>query len=71
MKPIVTLTLNPAIDEAAEAEKVRPIRKVRIWSERYDPGGGGINVARVVGEWVARHSRSISPEARPGPCSMS
>lgn len=50
MKPIVTLTLNPAIDEAAEAEKVRPIRKVRIWSERYDPGGGGINVARVVQE---------------------
>ena len=48
MKPIVTLTLNPAIDVAAEAEKVRPIRKVRTWGERYDPGGGGINVARVV-----------------------
>jgi 6-phosphofructokinase 2 len=50
MKPIVTLTLNPAIDGAAEAEEVRPIRKVRIWGERYDPGGGGINVARVVQE---------------------
>lgn len=50
MKPIVTLTLNPAIDGAAEAEKVRPIHKVRTWSERYDPGGGGINVARVVQE---------------------
>ena len=50
MKPIVTLTLNPAIDGAAEAEKVRPIHKVRTSHERYDPGGGGINVARVVQE---------------------
>jgi fructose-1-phosphate kinase PfkB-like protein len=31
MKPIVTLTLNPAIDGAAEAEQVRPIGKVRTW----------------------------------------
>ena len=50
MKRIVTLTLNPAIDGAAEAEQVRPIRKIRTWSERYDPGGGGINAARVVEE---------------------
>src|SRR5690606_8819753 len=50
MKPIVTLTLNPAIDGAAGAETVRPIRKVRTWNERYDPGGGGINAARVIRE---------------------
>jgi 6-phosphofructokinase 2 len=50
MKPVVTLTLNPAIDGAAEAEQVRPIHKIRTWAERYDPGGGGINVARVVQE---------------------
>jgi 6-phosphofructokinase 2 len=50
MKQIVTLTVNPAIDESAEAEVVRPIRKIRTWGERYDPGGGGINVARVVQE---------------------
>ena len=50
MKRIVTLTLNPAIDGAAEAEEVRPIHKVRTWAERYDPGGGGINVARVIRE---------------------
>ncbi len=50
MKPIVTLTLNPSIDGAAEAEKVQPIHKVRTWNERYDPGGGGINVARVIQE---------------------
>jgi 6-phosphofructokinase 2 len=50
MKPIVTLTLNPSIDGAAYAELVRPIHKVRTSDDRYDPGGGGINVARVVRE---------------------
>ncbi|MBX9759237.1 MAG: 1-phosphofructokinase family hexose kinase [Beijerinckiaceae bacterium] len=50
MTPIVTLTLNPAIDGACEADVVRPIHKVRTRNERYDPGGGGINVSRVVRE---------------------
>jgi 6-phosphofructokinase 2 len=47
---IVTLTLNPAIDLACEAEAVRPVRKIRTFSERLDPGGGGVNVSRVVRE---------------------
>ncbi len=51
MKPIVTLTLNPCIDGSAEAELVRPTRKVRTRNDRYDPGGGGINVARVIAEF--------------------
>ena len=42
--------MNPGIDGAAETEKVRPIHKVRTWGERYDPGGGGINAARVIQE---------------------
>jgi 6-phosphofructokinase 2 len=50
MKPIVTVTLNPAIDGAAEAEVVRPTHKIRTTGDRYDPGGGGINVARVIAE---------------------
>ena len=50
MKPILTLTLNPTIDGAAEADVVRPIHKVRTRNERFDPGGGGVNVARVVTE---------------------
>lgn len=48
METIVTLTLNPAIDGACEAEVVRPTHKIRTCGERYDPGGGGINVARVL-----------------------
>ncbi len=50
MKPIVTLTLNPAIDASCQADEVWPIRKIRTSNERYEPGGGGINVARVIGE---------------------
>lgn len=45
---VVTLTLNPAIDSACEAERVFPTNKVRTFAQRYDPGGGGINVARAL-----------------------
>lgn len=48
--PIVTLTLNPSIDAACQAEVVHPIRKIRTSEARFDPGGGGINVARVIRE---------------------
>jgi len=47
---IVTLTVNPAVDLSAEADSVQPGHKIRTFDERYDPGGGGINVARVVCE---------------------
>jgi 6-phosphofructokinase 2 len=50
MKPIVTITMNPAIDGACEVDEVRPTRKLRTTEDRYEPGGGGINVARVVTE---------------------
>ena len=50
MRPVVTLTVNPAIDAACIADKVVAMRKVRTRDERYDPGGGGLNVARVIHE---------------------
>lgn len=48
MQSIATFTLNPAIDGSCEAQSVRHTHKVRTTANRYDPGGGGINVARVV-----------------------
>jgi 6-phosphofructokinase 2 len=45
---IVTFTLNPAIDVSAAVARAVPRRKLRCTSMRRDPGGGGINVARVV-----------------------
>jgi 6-phosphofructokinase 2 len=50
MKPILTLTLNPAIDIACAAAQVVPQHKLRTHGERMDPGGGGVNVARVLHE---------------------
>ncbi len=47
---ILTLTVNPAVDIACQAEAVRAVRKVRTRDERWDPGGGGVNVSRVVRE---------------------
>ena len=47
---LVTLTLNPALDLAADAEEVMPTHKIRMHHEHADPGGGGVNVARVLHE---------------------
>ena len=44
---IATLTLNPTIDVAYEVDHVFHTRKMRTKSEFHEPGGGGINVARV------------------------
>src|SRR5579871_3805206 len=47
---ILTLALNPTIDVASECDIVRPIHKIRTANESYEPGGGGVNVARVIVE---------------------
>ena len=48
MAAIVTLTMNPALDIATSTDRVVPTHKLRCAAPRYDPGGGGINVARAV-----------------------
>ncbi|OYX41537.1 MAG: sugar kinase [Rhodobacterales bacterium 32-67-9] len=48
MRPILTVTLNPALDLTTSVESVRPGPKLRCDGLRVDPGGGGINVARVI-----------------------
>jgi 6-phosphofructokinase 2 len=48
MTAIVTFTPNPAIDVSTSVEQVVPTRKLRCSAQMRDPGGGGINVARVV-----------------------
>ena len=47
MMDLATLTMNPTIDVACEVERLEPVRKLRGSAARHDPGGGGINVARV------------------------
>ena len=48
MEQILTLTINPAIDISTSVERVQPSFKLRCSAQQRDPGGGGINVARVV-----------------------
>ena len=52
--PIVTLTANPALDLSASVEVMRPFSKLRCSGERRDPGGGGINVARIAARFGAK-----------------
>ncbi len=47
---IITLTLNPAIDETVEVERFNDGDTNRVLSIRRDIGGKGINVARVLKE---------------------
>jgi 6-phosphofructokinase 2 len=48
MTDIVTVTLNPAVDVSTSVAQLVDTRKLRCGPVRRDPGGGGINVARVV-----------------------
>ncbi|MGY6635120.1 MAG: 1-phosphofructokinase family hexose kinase [Alkalilacustris sp.] len=53
-RPILTVTLNPAVDLAARVERMEPGPKLRLSEPRRDPGGGGINVARAIGRLGGR-----------------
>jgi 6-phosphofructokinase 2 len=48
MPRITTLTINPAVDVSWEVEDMVPIRKLRSSSGTVFPGGGGVNVSRVI-----------------------
>lgn len=48
MTAVVTVTLNPAHDLTAEVDELMPYRKLRGRLVAVDPGGGGVNVARVL-----------------------
>src|SRR5690242_1926720 len=46
--PILTLTMNPAVDVSSTVAIMEPYQKLRCLDVQHHPGGGGINVARVV-----------------------
>jgi len=48
MTDILTVTLNPALDLSTATDKVMDTHKLRCAAAQFHPGGGGINVARVV-----------------------
>jgi len=48
MKNIITLTVNPALDTYTTIDHLEPDKKLRCQPPMIDPGGGGVNVARVI-----------------------
>jgi 6-phosphofructokinase 2 len=48
MTPILTVTLNPALDVSTSTSGIRPGPKLRCTVPSYDPGGGGINISRAI-----------------------
>lgn len=50
MTPVLTVTLNPAVDIETSTAELRPGAKLRCRPPRRDPGGGGINVSRALAE---------------------
>lgn len=48
MPDVLTITLNPAVDVSTSVERIEPVHKLRCAPGRRDPGGGGVNVARVI-----------------------
>jgi 6-phosphofructokinase 2 len=46
--PLLTVTVNPALDLSTTTGRVVSEHKLRCGPGRLDPGGGGVNVARVV-----------------------
>lgn len=48
MTAIVTLTFNPAIDKSTSVPILIPEKKMSCTAPIYEPGGGGVNVARAL-----------------------
>lgn len=64
MPDVVTLTLNPSLDESTSVEHVLSERKLRCTTTHYEPGGGGVNVSRVLRRY-GREAPAVYPSGGP------
>jgi len=48
MSQIITITFNPCIDKSAAVPQLIAEKKLSCSEPRFEPGGGGINVARAI-----------------------
>jgi 6-phosphofructokinase 2 len=48
MADICTITFNPCIDKSTSISALKPEKKLRCTTPVFEPGGGGINVARAI-----------------------
>ena len=47
MPGIITVTFNPAIDKSTTISSLAAEKKLRCSQPHFEPGGGGLNVARA------------------------
>jgi len=57
---VVTLTINPALDKSAKVAEMTPFDKLDCVDITYHPGGGGINISRVLNR-LAIESHCLFP----------
>ena len=62
--PIVTLTMNPALDISSDVDRVLPERKMRCGPSTLHAGGGGVNVTRAI-QNLGGHSMAVYPLGGP------
>jgi 6-phosphofructokinase 2 len=48
MSTIITITFSPCIDKSTSVASLMPEKKLKCAAPKSEPGGGGINVARVI-----------------------
>ena len=48
MSKILTITFNPAIDKSTSVDNLISEKKLKCTNPKFEPGGGGINVARAI-----------------------
>ena len=48
MSNILTITFNPCIDKSTSVASLAPEKKLKCSTPAFEPGGGGINVARAI-----------------------
>ena len=48
MSAIITITFNPAVDKSTSVAVLVPEKKMKCAAPVFEPGGGGINVARAI-----------------------
>lgn len=59
-RPILTVTVNPALDVYTHVHRLSPQVKLRCSAPLVDPGGGGVNVSRVIHELGGRSTAFVA-----------
>lgn len=64
--PILTITPSPTVDFTAEVDQLVPHRKLRAHISAFQPGGGGLNVSRVLHDLGIESTAVVAVGGLPG-----